>query len=286
MTTAPGWYPDPWGASLRWWDGERWTTADADLGADVGSDAGAGALPPPPPPAGPPTDGALAMPSPPELPGRVAGRALKWLVLSFVAAFAVSVPPVLLGAPDVVVGAVFAVVLYGVEVWGAVRIAESIGAGSLRDAYGFFLRWRDLWRGPLVYVVMALAAAAVYGLLGDDLVGSNIEGLAEETRLLDKVVSAVMMIVAAPVVEELFFRGLLLRALTTSIGPRVANTVQAGVFGLVHYTPEAGIGNVGLLLVLASSGFVFGWAANRYRSLGPGIVAHAIANAVAFGLNL
>jgi hypothetical protein len=24
-STAPGWYPNPWGRGNRWWDGERWT---------------------------------------------------------------------------------------------------------------------------------------------------------------------------------------------------------------------------------------------------------------------
>jgi Protein of unknown function (DUF2510)/Phospholipase_D-nuclease N-terminal len=28
--TPPGWYPDPHGAGLRWWDGQRWTEHVSD----------------------------------------------------------------------------------------------------------------------------------------------------------------------------------------------------------------------------------------------------------------
>jgi hypothetical protein len=29
---AQGWYADPWGDGLRWWDGQRWTGSTAGLG--------------------------------------------------------------------------------------------------------------------------------------------------------------------------------------------------------------------------------------------------------------
>lgn len=85
----------------------------------------------------------------------------------------------------------------------------------------------------------------------------------------------------APIVEELFFRGLLLRSLAKRlrpIGPRLAPAISivisAVAFGLAH---EEGL----QLLGLAGFGVVLGVLAHRSGRLGPGMVAHAAFNTAA-----
>ena len=65
--------------------------------------------------------------------------------------------------------------------------------------------------------------------------------MAEDAReLVDKadglgvVLLIVVVVVGAPVVEEIFFRGLALRAFEWRLGHRVGLVVSAIVFGLVH----------------------------------------------------
>jgi len=83
-----------------------------------------------------------------------------------------------------------------------------------------------------------------------------------------------VVIVGAPVAEELFFRGLLLRALQPRIGAPGAVAVSAVAFGLAHFEPLQ-------LPVLVLFGVVLGTLAVRTRRLGPSICAHAAFNAVA-----
>jgi membrane protease YdiL (CAAX protease family) len=81
-------------------------------------------------------------------------------------------------------------------------------------------------------------------------------------------------------VEELFFRGLVLRALLPTLRWG-AVVVQAVVFGLIHFDPGQGLGNVGVIAGVGMFGLVQGIAAARIGRIGPTIVSHALFNAAA-----
>lgn len=92
------------------------------------------------------------------------------------------------------------------------------------------------------------------------------------------VVLAVLICLGSPVVEELFFRGLLLRGLIGRLRPLgrraapAASIVLTGiVFGLVHFEALQ-------LLGLAGFGMVLGLLAWWTGRLGPSIVAHVAFN--------
>jgi membrane protease YdiL (CAAX protease family) len=87
---------------------------------------------------------------------------------------------------------------------------------------------------------------------------------------------AIGFALAAPIGEELYFRGLLLGRLLGH-GPAVAVGVQALVFGAAHFTPAA-------LPVLAVYGAVFGVVRVRTNSILPGALAHALNNGLALAL--
>jgi membrane protease YdiL (CAAX protease family) len=84
-------------------------------------------------------------------------------------------------------------------------------------------------------------------------------------------------VVGAPLIEEIFFRGMLLRSLATP----VAWVAQAAVFGAAHLSPAYGLGNVGVLVAIGVLGVILGATATRYRRLGPDIATHAWFNLVA-----
>ncbi|MGH9076816.1 MAG: lysostaphin resistance A-like protein [Acidimicrobiales bacterium] len=80
--------------------------------------------------------------------------------------------------------------------------------------------------------------------------------------------------VGAPVVEELFFRGLVLRSVGRRLGAPAAVVVSAGLFALAHFEALQFAG-------LAAFGVVLGVVAWRTGRLAPGIAAHAAFNASA-----
>ena len=80
-----------------------------------------------------------------------------------------------------------------------------------------------------------------------------------------------LVALVGPVVEELFFRGGILRALLRKYKPWVAIVVSGLIFGIVHMNPAQ--------VVFASlAGMLLGWLYWRTRSLIPCMVVHVLNN--------
>lgn len=91
------------------------------------------------------------------------------------------------------------------------------------------------------------------------------------------VVTFLLVVVVAPVVEEVFFRGFLFRALAQRLGFWVAAAASAALFSVAHL--DAALAGPAFL-----SGIVFAWVYWRAGSLWPAVLAHTSQNAIAFGL--
>jgi hypothetical protein len=57
--------------------------------------------------------------------------------------------------------------------------------------------------------------------------------------------------------------------------------MQGVLFGMAHFDPVRGMGNIGLIMVLSGVGCVFGGAAVLFRRIAPTMIAHAIVNGIA-----
>ncbi len=260
----PGWYPDPAGRHAhRWWAGATWTDSVAD-GDRRGTD--------PRPPRG--TDQRAV------LPGRAG-----WYALAGVVAAPLLATAGLLAARQLAPASlVLRLLLSQAGLWTAllgacVLASRRWGTGRLRVDYGIDLRRADVGRGLVVALgarAVVLVATVLLVALAPRLVGTN-TGIFDVVRA-DRaalVALAVLTVVGAPLVEETFFRGLLLRSLRSRLGAPLAVAVQALAFGAAHVDPSRGWRNVGVVLALVLAGTALGAAAEHYRRLGPGMWAHA-----------
>ena len=87
------------------------------------------------------------------------------------------------------------------------------------------------------------------------------------------VVLTLLVVVGAPIVEELFFRGLLLRSLARRLGSGWAVAISAVAFGVAHQ-------QLLQLPALVALGVVLGILAVKTGRIGPGICTHMAFNAV------
>jgi uncharacterized protein len=264
LPTPSGWFPDPWnGAGVRFWDGRSWT-----------GHAAAPAIPPPPHPS---------------LPIRAAWGAVVTLLVSLIAS------RYLLEAisgyewPIAVYVAIVAVIGYAPALLWCWYSSERWGTGHFRNDVGLSARWADAGWGPVTWGACFVAQVAV-GIVVVALkipFTSNVKEVSDLRADRGYVVSLlVLAVVAAPIAEEIVFRGVVLRGLLSRNGAVVSVGVQGTLFGLAHFDPTRGSGNVGLILVLGSVGCVLGGAAYLFRRIAPTMIAHAILNAIAMTLAL
>ncbi len=178
--------------------------------------------------------------------------------------------------------ALLAVVGYAPSVWWCRYASRRWGTGGLGHDIGLRPQWSDLGWGPVVWLAALAAqvvAAAVVVALGLP-ISSNTEAINEASIDRTYVVSLVITaVIAAPIVEEMVFRGVVLRGLRSRLPAVLAVAVQGLLFGAAHVDPVHGAGNVGLVMVLSGVGIAFGIAAHLLRRIGPSIVAHALFNA-------
>jgi membrane protease YdiL (CAAX protease family) len=89
----------------------------------------------------------------------------------------------------------------------------------------------------------------------------------------------ILMVIAAPILEELIFRGIILDGLLRIYSPIKSILVSSFLFGLVHLNPWQFV--TGLIV-----GIFSGWVYYKTRSLLPSIIIHAAANLSGFGMRL
>ena len=185
------------------------------------------------------------------------------------------------GWPVAVYVALLAAIGYGPSLWWCRFASRTWGTGDLGVDIGLTPRFADLGWGPVIWlgaIAAQVAVGAIVVSLGVPLVG-NTEGIeeirADRTYVVSLVITAV---IAAPIVEEMVFRGVVMRGLRSRMPMVAVIVVQGLLFGVAHIDPVRGVGNVGLALVLSAVGVAFGVAVALLGRIGPTIVAHAIFN--------
>jgi membrane protease YdiL (CAAX protease family) len=142
-------------------------------------------------------------------------------------------------------------------------------------ALGISIRWVDLLALPVGAAVQLLVGLAYSPFVDRSDLEEPSRKLADVTHGAGgKVVLVLMTLVFAPVLEELFYRGLVLRSLDRAL-PRWAAIVLCGaIFGAIHFQPLQFLG-------LAAFGMVAATLALRTGRLGTAVMAHLGFNAVA-----
>lgn len=168
---------------------------------------------------------------------------------------------------------------------GAVYLAGRKGGGVIAD-FGLSARAVDVPVGLVVGVAVQLVVVPLLYLPILRLTGTDSSDLSAPARALaDKATGpvgwlllVVVVVVGAPVVEELFFRGLFLRSLQKCGLPDwAAIVICAAVFAAVHFQPLQFVG-------LFTIGLVLSAMAVRTGRLGLSIFTHMGFNATSVAL--
>jgi membrane protease YdiL (CAAX protease family) len=95
-----------------------------------------------------------------------------------------------------------------------------------------------------------------------------------ETTFTKDIFSIITMVIAAPIMEEILCRGIILRGLLKNYPPYKAILISAIFFGAIHLNPWQAI-------PASLGGLFLGWVYYKTQSVIPGIIIHATINITA-----
>jgi membrane protease YdiL (CAAX protease family) len=166
----------------------------------------------------------------------------------------------------------------------AIGATLSLGLRATRESAAAFFAIGPFSPALLPSILLTSLGLAVVLSETDNLITEMLQQLAwpggvspDLLRLADHPGSGfLLLVIVAPLTEEYLLRGMILRGLLTRHRMFVAVGLSALLFGLLH-------ANLRQLFLGAVIGGVFGWWYARTRSVGPGLIGHAVFNAVAWG---
>ncbi|MEZ5343082.1 MAG: type II CAAX endopeptidase family protein [Acidimicrobiales bacterium] len=255
------------------------------------------AVPPDQPPFAPPTNPASF---PPPNPADRVAPAPRW-----------GMPDIVLGAIAILVGSTVALVAtaavlglsldetsasaaalavaglgqQGVQFGWPVLVARWKGYGIAND-FRFRFALKDLLLGPALGLGVAIGAGVV-GLAVAEVLGvtesddtSNTAFLSEHRDSPWFYAIVFMVIVGAPLSEELFFRGLAMSAIEKRFGSLIGLLGSSVLFVLPHYTNVAWRETLVIFSVIGVVALCLGAVTQRVNRLGPAIIAHMTFNSI------
>jgi membrane protease YdiL (CAAX protease family) len=164
---------------------------------------------------------------------------------------------------------------YGGTLLALVAVSRRKGRGNLTDDFGLRIWVGDWWVVPMGAGLGALLGALLLPL--SNLANGREQEVVQELNDASGAKLVVLAIGAgllAPVVEELVFRGLLLRALLRRMPATAAVAVSAVSFALVHFG-DPSLGTVVAMPALVTIGVVAGVFTVRTGDLSRAIMLHA-----------
>jgi membrane protease YdiL (CAAX protease family) len=149
----------------------------------------------------------------------------------------------------------------------------------VRSVFGS-LGWRrttfHLSLAAMCGVALAFVVSGIASLLHTPQVDSPIEQFTKSPGAL--IFIAALAITAAPVFEELFFRGLLQPLLSRTFGAAAGILLTAMLFGFLHLSEYSGVWQYGVAITLV--GIALGYVRARSNSLVPSTIMHGCFNSV------
>jgi hypothetical protein len=183
------------------------------------------------------------------------------------------------GGTDIDTRLVFGIILPAQQltvVLAVVYVTRLKGQKSLAADFGLVVRLRDakaLVVGATLEIVLTLALLPILQLDPDAQNQQLLSDLKEHLDVGTVALFVIGAVIFAPVVEELLFRGVLLRALLRKVQPVTAVLVSAVIFSLVHYVGDPN--TLPVLPALTGLGAVLAIVALRSGDLSTSIFIHA-----------
>ena len=180
-------------------------------------------------------------------------------------------PGLLISATLVQDAALAAAAIVFSAIWARGLTPATFGLRSvpLRAAVGW---------SALAYATFWVATAIFVTIVGEPEQQDLVRDLREQDALATLIGFGFLLTIAAPLAEELFFRGFVFGVLREKVGTAVGVVVSGALFGVIHL-PSSPLVSVGVLSIF---GMLLCLLYLKTGSLLPCIALHAVNNSIAF----
>lgn len=139
---------------------------------------------------------------------------------------------------------------------------------------------KPVWLAVATYLGYVACALVISLLLAPEQKDITRE-LGGDSGTVGTVIAGVLIVVVAPLSEEIFFRGFLFAGMRRAMPVSVAALLASAIWGLFHYT---GVGTWGVVIQITVFGLWLSWLYVRTGSIYSTMAVHAVNNAIAFTL--
>jgi membrane protease YdiL (CAAX protease family) len=223
----------------------------------------------------------VSTPPPPGQPAWSAADTLLGIALTVAILITGSIPVVVIAGDsglDLALGSqlVLELAFLGAAFYFAARNGVGIGEGA--RLLGLRRPQRPWVKTTILAFLAYIGVSLIYGLL----VAPEQRDLADElgfnVNVFGAIASGLLIVIAAPIAEEVFFRGFFFAGLRRSLPFWAAALISGSLFGVIHLST----GNFAVAGQLAIFGIVLAWLYEEHHSLVPPISLHLLNNAIAF----
>lgn len=158
-----------------------------------------------------------------------------------------------------------AVIIFAIWLLRKRGMADPVLSFSLKRSDPTMILW-----GLLVIVAMSIVLEPLL-----DLFPAGQMDVMRQYVLTGGAFTMFTVIILAPVLEEMLFRGIIQESTSRFYGPMAGILIASAIFAIVHPNPQQ-------IINAFFSGLILGYIYYRTRSLIPVIIIHAINNAVAY----
>lgn len=205
------------------------------------------------------------------------------VVALFSSTVAVGVATVFVGADNKVALVVASIVGLWCGLGGTAIRATGGSLKNLPIRVGLEFHWSDLaffWVGVVAQFVVVVVSLPILRLLGNDNVDEVPKQMVKEASSAWLIALAFVLVVGAPIIEEIFFRGVLLGSLKSrGLRPVPSMLITGLVFSAAHL-------DVLKLFGIFLLGTFLSFLVVKFRRLGPSIATHMGFNATALAFML
>lgn len=158
-------------------------------------------------------------------------------------------------------------------------VSQRRGSGNFTRDFGLSIKGQDavfLFFGMVVFLALSLALSPFAAWIGSDETPQvTVQAIQEIGAWPTRIIVALVVVVVTPIVEELTFRGLLLRYLQERLHARSALFLSALLFGLFHLLGATGAAAATIAMVQTFlAGLVLAYLTQRSGSLSRAIFTH------------